>query len=255
MTTVSDEDPVTHEGLELAGMPARSRVIAVGSLLAALYAVTVMVPISAFIGASSVMSASIFIAPLFGVILGPRYGGAFGLVAGVLAAFVSSQFGGLYLIVPTIILGPAVSGLLTGLCLRPKTMVRGVAVPGPLLTALYLLMVIAIYLVTYYEAWWFVAPYAFTTAVALLLQRTGTGGGVSPTYGAHLRLVALMLVGTMTDLSMITLGAIYLLDLPASVYGYVILPVMLLERTAAVIMSTLIAKATERMLGQLTLAE
>jgi hypothetical protein len=45
----------------------------------------------------------------------------------------------------------------------------------------------------------------------------------------------------LTDFSMMTLGSVYLLGLDAFLFGTVIFPVMLLERTASVIISAIIA--------------
>ena len=108
-----------------------SKIIAVGAILSAVYAITVALPMSQFIGpagSGSILSFAICIAPLFGLLLGSRYGFVFGLIGGLIAAFVSLQFGGLVIAIPTIILGPALSGLFVGLCLKPVTEFRSLKV-------------------------------------------------------------------------------------------------------------------------------
>ncbi|MHA1169213.1 MAG: ECF transporter S component [Candidatus Hodarchaeales archaeon] len=218
-----------------------TRIIAIGAILSALYAILVILPISAFIGAGSILSGAIFIAPLFGILLGPRYGFVFGAIGGILATIVSSQFGGLYLAIPTIIAGPAISGFLTGLSRKQRTEFRGINIPGPMITMCYIVVVIILYLIPNFMAWWFIIPYAFAGVIVLGLQFREISLDSLPKTKIPLGILLLTVVGTMTDFSMMTLGSVYLLNLPSDLFGYVIFPVMLIERTAAVLVSTIIA--------------
>ncbi|MHA2020166.1 MAG: hypothetical protein ACW96N_00485 [Candidatus Thorarchaeota archaeon] len=239
-----NEDQTETIELESFKSSSSSKIIAVGAILSAVYAITVVLPMSQFIGAGSgsILSFAICIAPLFGLILGPRYGFVFGGIAGLLATIVSIQFGGLYLLIPTIILGPAISGLLTGLCLRPVTEIQGVRVPGPIITAGYLLLVIILYLLPLYEAWWYILPYALAILVAVVLQAFKFRFDSAASFSRiPLQILPLTLIGSLTDYSMMTLGSVYLLGLDAIVFGTFIFPVMLLERTISVVISAIIA--------------
>lgn len=222
-----------------------SKLIAVGAILSAVYAIAVVLPMSQFIGpagSGSILSFAICIAPLFGLILGPRYGFVFGGIGGIIATIVSTQFGSLYLIIPTIILGPAVSGLLVGLCLKPVTEVGSLKIPGPALTAIYFLVVILLYLLPLSEAWWFILPYVLAMLTALTLQILRFKFDARASFSRiPLQIIPLTLIGSLADFSMMTLGSVYLLQLDAFVFGTIIFPVMLLERTASVILSALVA--------------
>ena len=218
--------------------------IALGMILAAIYAVSVMIPLSGFIAATGVTSSislTICIAPLFGVLLGPSRGFVFGLIAGVLATFVSAAFGALYLIVPTIILGPAIAGLLGGLCLTRTTTIKNIRIPGPTLTAIYFAIVIFLYMIPNASAWWFVTPYMLAAGVAIILQfkevdvKTKSHGALR-----YLFIILLAIIGTFGDFSMMTLGAVYILAVPADVFGFIIFPIMLVERIVAVAISAII---------------
>ncbi len=239
-----NEDQTDTIELESIKSTSSSKIIAVGAILSSVYAISVLLPMSQFIGtgSGSTLSFAICIAPLFGLILGPRYGFVFGGIAGVLATIVSTQFGALYLLVPTIIIGPALSGLLTGLCLQPVTSFRNIKIPGPLITAAYLLLVILLYLLPLYEAWWFVLPYALAALVALILQLSTFRFDSTASFSRiPLQILPLTLIGSFADFSMMTLGAVYLLGLDAIIFGTFIFPVMLIERTLSVIISAIVA--------------
>jgi hypothetical protein len=240
-----NEDQSESIELESFKSTSSSKVIAVGAILSAVYAIAVVLPMSQFIGpagSGSILSFAICIAPLFGLVLGPRYGFVFGGIAGLLATIVSLQFGGLYIAIPPIIIGPAISGLMTGLCLRPVTEFQSIKVPGPLISAAYLLLVITLYLLPLYEAWWFILPYALAAVVAILLQIFKFRFDSTASFSRiPLQILPLTLIGSLTDFSMMTLASVYLLGLDAFLFGTVIFPVMLLERTASIIISAIIA--------------
>ncbi|MHA1973956.1 MAG: hypothetical protein ACTSW1_13240 [Candidatus Hodarchaeales archaeon] len=238
LNDTSQDDMTLFEGSNY------TKQIAIGMILAAVYAVSVMIPMSGFIaatGVASTISFTICIAPLFGVLLGPSKGAVFGMIAGILATFVSTAVGGLYLFVPTIIFGPAIAGLLGGLCLSRTTEVKGLIVPGPLLTSLYFVLIIVLFLVPNSVAWWFITPYILAAIVALILQfKEIDVKGESTVTLRYLFIIFLAVIGTFADFSMMTLGAVYILAVPAEVFGFVIFPIMLVERTAAVIVSAIV---------------
>ncbi|MHA2378857.1 MAG: hypothetical protein ACXADS_06255 [Candidatus Thorarchaeota archaeon] len=227
--------------MELLGGTSTTKQFAIGVVLAAVYGVSALIPISAFLGSAgplAQLTLTICIAPLFGILLGPTRGFIFGLIGGVITAFLP----GVVLFVPTVILGPAMSGLLTGLCLQPYTSFGSVRISGPLLTALYLIIIMIIYLVPNFGAWWFMVYYALATLVAISMQFDQFRfDAAKKGYKRSLQLVPLALIGTITDFSMMTMGAVYIVMIPADVFGFVIFPFMLAERSAATIISAIVA--------------
>lgn len=249
---IDEAGGVPQSEMRLAGGSEKTKTIAVGIILAALYCVAALIPVSPFIGPlgfTSSLTMAIFIAPLFGMLLGPFRGFLYGLLGGVIAAFVSP----LYLLVPTVILGPAVSGLMTGLCLRPVTRIGSMRVPGPTITAVYLLVIIVLYEIPNYEAWWFMVLYVVAAVIAGVLQVSRVQ--MRPSQTSAWGILPLALVGTITDFSMMTMGAVYLLGIPALVFGAVIFPVMLVERLAATAISAIIAVTVFRVFPELWAAK
>ncbi len=217
---------------------------AIGAIFAALYGVGSLIPVSGFIiggGISAQISLTLLIAPLFGILLGPWKGGAFGLIGGIIAMALGGG-AGLYLAIPFLFLSPGISGFLTGLCVNPE--IRGRWVPGPGLAALYIYGIMVMYLIVNAQAWWFMAYYAAALIIALSLQLTYTTLDFEKVKKNRVwLLVPFVLIGTITDFSMMTMGAVYLFQIPAFVFGVVIFPAMLIERTAAIIVSIIIILA------------
>jgi hypothetical protein len=222
-------------------------VFAVGVILASVYAMSTLLPISGFIVATGIagsISFTICVAPLFGILLGPSRGFAFGLIGGLVGGYLAVFVAGVSDFIPTVMFGPAISGFFTGLCLKRTTATHGRRVPGPSLTFVYLIVIIALYLTPNYAAWWFMAPYALAAVVSLGLQvRQVDFNPNAKGLGLYAQLLPFALIGTITDFSMMTMGAVYLLGLPAFLFGFVIFPAMLIERTTATIVSAILAAA------------
>ncbi|MHA1958957.1 MAG: hypothetical protein ACW99U_01920 [Candidatus Thorarchaeota archaeon] len=237
MASVEEEEMTLFTG------QSDTKLLAVGGILAAVYGLGSLLPVSGFIAAPGVVatiSVTILVAPLFGILLGPSRGFVFGLIGGVVAYLVGGS-GGLYILVPPIILGPALSGLFTGLSRIPLTEVRGIKVPGPSLTSLYIVGIIILYLMVNMEAWWFMILYILAAGAAIGLQITGNRldlKGIGS--GSYLSILPFALIGTITDFSMMTMGAVYILSIPAAVFGTVIFPAMLIERSAAIAVSMIL---------------
>jgi len=240
-----DESDAEQDMVLIEGRSETIRIV-VGVVLAALYAVLALLPMSGFVGAggiTSVLSFAVIIAPLFGLLLGPTRGFVFGLIAGILAYVVTLPFGtSVYIWLPLTILGPAVAGLFTGLAMKKTTKIEGVRLPGPILTALFLAAVIVLYEIPNYSAWWFMTPYMLALIIVLLLQVRSIEFNperLGPLR--HLQLLPYTFIGAMLDHSMMAMGSVYLLALPPAVFGFVIFPLMLLERGLAAIVGALIA--------------
>ena len=235
-------DETTNQEMELIETSGETRKVSVGVILVALYAILAILPMSTFIGAGGVTSALSFavcIAPLIGLILGSVRGFAYGFIAGIIGTFVLLPFGGgVFLFLPPTILGPAIAGLFTGLLLKSGSKI------GPLLTAGYLSVIIVLFEIFKYEAWWFMLPYILAAIIALILQfkeikfdsnRTG--------IFRYLQLIPFTFVGAMLDHSMMAMGSVFLLDLPAIGIGFtfeLIFPLMILERVVATLLAALV---------------
>jgi hypothetical protein len=240
-----DESDAEQDMVLIEGKSETIRIV-VGVVLAALYAVLALLPMSGFVGAggiTSVLSFAVIIAPLFGLLLGPTRGFVFGLIAGVLAYIVTLPFGAsVYIWLPLTILGPAVAGLFTGLAMKRITKIRGVRLPGPILTALFLIAIIVLYEIPNYSAWWFMTPYLFALVIVLLLQVRSIE--FNPDRQGPLRYLQLLpytFIGAMLDHSMMAMGSVYLLALEPAIFGFVIFPLMLVERGLAAIVGAMIA--------------
>ena len=228
--TISDE-----QEMELFETTSETKRVAIGVILAALYAVLAVVPLSAFIGAASIISFAICIAPIIGIILGPLRGFVFGLIGGILAAILLMVMPfNLYLIMPTVILGPAVAGFFIGLIVHRTSKI------GPLLTALFLVSIIGLFLVPRFEAWIFMTPYIVAVVVALVLQVVGIEFDLDKTGASkYLQILPFTFLGAMLDHSMMAMGSVYLLNLDAGLF-IGIFPLMLIERTIATIVGAIV---------------
>lgn len=221
-----------------------SVLFAIGAILAALYGLGSLIPFSVFIGGAATISLTLLVAPLFGILLGPWRGGFFGLVGGTIAFAVGGS-GGLYQLIPFLFLAPAVSGLLTGLCAHPQQ--ASSRVPGGFLTAAYLMAIIILYEIVDFDGWWFMSYYFVAVIAAILLQLLSSSLDFGELRENKIaRLVLLAIVGTITDFSLMTMGAVYIFQIPALTFGFIIFPLMLFERTTAIVASVIIALAIVR---------
>ena len=236
--------------MELIEPSGDTRKVSVGVILVGLYAVLALLPMSTFIGAggvSSLLSFAVCIAPLLGVILGSVRGFAYGFIAGIIGTIVLLPFGGgVFLLLPPTIFGPAIAGLFTGLLLRRETKL------GPLLTAGYLIIIIILFELFKSEAWWFMLPYMLAAVIALILQfkEIKFDSEKKGVYG-YLQLIPFTFIGAMLDHSMMAMGSVFLLDLPP-VIGFsfaLIFPIMIVERVVATILAALVGYIILRYFG------
>jgi hypothetical protein len=217
---------------------------AIGAILAALYGLGSLIPFSVFIGGEATISVTLLIAPLFGILLGPWRGGFFGLVGGTIAFMVGGS-GGLYQLIPFLFLAPAISGLLTGLCAHPQQ--GSLRIPGGFLTGVYLTVIIILYEIVDFEGWWFMSYYFAAVIAALALQMSDSSLDFNELRENRvLRLILLSIIGTVTDFSLMTMGAVYIFEIPALTFGFVVFPLMLFERSTAIVVSVILAIAIAR---------
>jgi len=244
-------DETSNKEMDLIEPSGETMKITVGVIFVSLYIILAVIPMSTFIGAggvSSLLSFSVCIAPLLGIMLGSVRGFAYGFIAGILATIVLLPIngGGVYLIIPTTIIGPGIAGLFTGLLLKGETKL------GPLFTAGYLILIIILFEVFKYEAWWFMLPYIVAVFIAILLQffNIRFDSGRTGIY-RYLQLIPFTFVGAMLDHSMMAMGSVFLLDLPAlGPFSFAtIFPLMLLERLIATVLAALVGFIVLRYFG------
>ena len=217
-----------------------TKFIAVGVILAAVYGMAALVPLSVFIGGSGAITVAICIAPLFGILLGPWRGFVFGLVGGIVAALIAIE----HLAVWTMLFGPAATGLFTGLCYQPSTKVGRITIPGPAIAFVFLLIMTFLYEIPNFTAWWFMVPHFSGGIIALILQIRSIN--FDPTREGvfkYLQYLPLVFIGTMVDQSIMMLGAVYIIQIEAYAFGYVIFPLMLVERIIATLVCIIITSA------------
>lgn len=208
--------------------------IALSAVLCSVYIVLAGIPINQFIGSVAYVSAAICFVSLFGYALGASRGAIAGLIGGVLSAALFPA----YFAVFTVPLGPALAGFQVGL-------IRDYSVADTRVLAsvsLHMTAVIALYLVKDSEAWWFVLPYGLAVVWVWMLR-------ILPSrlrMNNAVRMLTMALIGSMADFSMMTLGAVYILELPAYVFGYIIFPMMVLERTISVVVGATLLQAVHK---------
>jgi hypothetical protein len=217
-----------------------TKFIAIGVILAAVYGMASLVPLSVFIGGSGFITMAICISPLFGILLGPWRGFAFGFIAGILASLLAIE----NIAVWTMLFGPAVTGVFTGLCYRSSTKIRSITVPGPTLTFIFFLIITTLYEIPNLAAWWFIIPHFTAGIIALLLQiRSIDFNPTRDDIFKYLQFLPLVFIGTMVDQSIMMLGAVYIIQTPSDVFGLVIFPAMLTERIIATLVCIVITSA------------
>ncbi|TFG29864.1 hypothetical protein EU527_15195 [Candidatus Thorarchaeota archaeon] len=234
-------DKKDSQEMELFNSSTQTKKVAVGVILIALYAILALLPMSAFIGSaglSSILSFGICVSPLFGIILGPWRGFGFGFIAGIVATIISLPIGGgVYIIIPLTILSPAIAGLFTGLTLRRITRFNDYKIPGPIITTIFLIIIIFLYEIINFTAWWFMMPYMFAVIITIILQIMKFEFDIGSSYT---QLIPFTFLGAMLDHSMMVMGSVYLLQLPAEVFGYAIFPVMIIERVIATFLGAIL---------------
>lgn len=166
---------------------------------------------------------SVILPPVAGWLLGPLHGAGAMLLGGLAAASVAPQsafFG-----FPTA-LAPAASGLSGALNRRGFTYI----------TSIGLLMFIGIYSLFRYATWWFILPHLAAAVLALAALRMS---------GVVTKIAMGMFAATMVEQAVWTLMGLLLLK-PSPGLAYAVFPLMVVERTLAVVASTSLALALTR---------
>ena len=179
-------------------------------IFAGLYAVTSLIPISVFIGASSLLSLNLIITPAIALLLTPIEAGAAALIGGLLALWIApwqAMFG------PTTLLLP-LAGAFFGSMVSHKRRI------GSPLAAIFLATVVLSYLVSRSEFPYWIAPHVLAIILA----------GVSVfSTPLKVRVPLNAFVATMYEQAAMLAQAVYVLELPAVVF-MTAFPLMLYER-------------------------
>ena len=131
--------------------------------------------------------------------------------------------------------------------MKRTTRVSGISIPGPLVTAVYLIIVIVLYEIVAYEAWWFMLPYMLAVVVTIVFQIKNFEFDPKQSY---LQLIPFTFLGAMLDHSMMAMGSVYLLEIPIVVFGFVIFPAMIIERTIATLLGALLGFVILKVFGE-----
>jgi len=189
-------------------------------VFAGLYAVTSLIPISVFIGASSLLSLNLIITPAIAILLTPIEAGAAALIGGLLALWIApwqAMFG------PTTLLLPLAGAFLGSMAFHKRKI-------GSPLAVILLTAVVLSYLTSRSEFPYWIAPHI----VAIILA--GVSVFATPT---KIRVPLNAFVATMCEQASMLVQAVYVLQLPSVVF-MTAFPLMLYERAVGAIGGALI---------------
>lgn len=179
-------------------------------LFAALYTIASLIPISVFVGASSLLSLNLIITPTIAILLTPVEAGSAALIGGLLSIWVApyqAMFG-----VGTIFL-PFVGAIAGSLSFRkPKI--------GSIVSGVFLITVVLSYLAARPEFPYWIVPHLlaiFLSATTIFLSST------------KLKVVFCSFNATMCEQAAMLVQAVYVLRLPVLVF-ITAFPLMLYER-------------------------
>lgn len=189
-------------------------------VFAALYVITSFVPISVFIGASSMLSLNIVITPTIAILLNPIEAGTAALIGSLIALWLAPYqaiFGLTTILLP-------LAGAFFGSLVYHKTKI------GALLSVAFLLGVAGVYLMERSEFPYWVIPHALAAFLAALSSFS------TPT---RLRVVLSSFTATMCEQAAMLIQAVYVLQLPVVVF-VTAFPLMIYERLIGTIGASLI---------------
>lgn len=200
--------------------------ISLTAIFAALYVVFSIIPIGTpFIGGATVMSLNLVMTPIIGF-LGPVFGSAAALIGSFIALGVAPHTAIFGIFSPLV---PLTGVLCVVLGLRRSTMpIAGIFVLGT--SAIFLLM--------RFEAFWFVLPH-ISVAIFMIIVRTFK-------IRSEIQLLSVCMVGTFGEQCAMFMLSIFVLNLPAALFGFIIFPFMLYERCVGFIGSFVILLALQK---------
>lgn len=189
-------------------------------VFAGLYTVISLIPISVFIGASSLLSLNLIVTPAIAILLTPIEAGAAALIGGLLGLWIApwqAMFG------PTTVLLPFAGAFFGSIVFHKRKI-------GSPLASIFLAVVVMTYLVARSEFPYWIAPHI----VAIILA------GVS-VFGTSLKVRVPLnaFVATMCEQAAMLVQAMFVLQLPSVVF-MTAFPLMIYERVIGTIGGTLL---------------
>lgn len=197
-------------------------------VFAGLYAATSLIPISVFIGASSLLSLNLIITPAIAILLTPKEAGGAALIGGLLALWMApwqAMFG------PTTVLLPF-AGAFFGSMVFHKWRI------GSPMAAIFLAAVVLAYLSSRSEFPYWIAPHI----VAIILV-----GVLIFSTPLKIRFPLNAFVATMCEQASMLVQAVYVLELPVGVF-LTAFPFMLYERIIATVGASVIVLSLYKIL-------
>jgi len=203
-------------------MKLNSLTVAKVSIFAALYVATSFVPISIFIGASSMLTLNLIITPTIAILLTPLEAFAASLLGAVISLYAApfqAIFG------PYTILLPVVGATLGSLAYhKPK---------AGIVASIYLGLVSCSYFLMRPEFPYWITPHIIGAVMA-------SGVGLTNTLSYKKRIPIYAFVSTICEQATMLIGAVFILSLPWVVFATAF-PLMLYERFIGTIGGTIIA--------------
>lgn len=199
-------------------------------LLASLYAVTSVVPVSIFIGASSLLTLNLIITPLIAILLPPLNAVATAIIGGLLALWIAPAqaiFG------PTTLFLP-IAGAFFGSLLFYKSKLGSIASSG------FLLVIITLYLMARQTFPYWIFPHLLAASFAFFMLFLKS---------LRKKIFVTVYVSTMCEQAAMLLQAVYILQLPAEVFMSAF-PLMLYERLIATVGSFLLIESLRQLWPQ-----
>lgn len=181
-------------------------------IFSALYAITSLVPISMFIGASSFLALNLVITPVIAILLSPMEALFAALFGGIIAFYFAPMqaiFGPYTILLP-------VAGATFGSLTYHKSKI------GASISSLYLIATISAYLIKNFPFPYFIIPHS----LAIFLALTSSLKLMIP---LHIKIPMYTYVSTICEQGMMMVLAVHLLGLPWQIFPG-ILPLMVYER-------------------------
>lgn len=199
------------------------------AILAALYAVAGLIPISVFIGAPSFLGLNLIITPVIAIMLSPFNAFLTAIIGGIISLYVApsqAMFGVLSVSLPVI------GAFFGSVAYHHKR--------GGIVSAFFLFVATALYLIKNIAFFWFIIPHLVAALMVLIYPLINT---------FRFRTSLYVYVSTMCEQGIMMIFAAWMLGLPSFVFA-TILPLMLYERLVATIGGTIIALTIAKIMNE-----
>ncbi len=221
--------------------------IVLTSLFSAIYVILTPLPLNQLIGGSGILSINAIITPIFGIILGPIWGLFAGIIGGIVSASIFPAAAGMWIYS---IIAPGLGGFIGGTLIEKKISISKHQIPSLIISVLIFIVGIFGYLIQLYEAWWFIIPHMFAAILLIAIYKVNIEQ--INDYARKLLIFVYAYIATMGEHIGIMMGAVYYLNLNATVMGTIIFPIVIFERFAITLISGIIILVINKVLNSLT---